>query len=141
VRLPGYLKRAGEPAEVSDLTSHDCLVNTNDQIWHLRHAGHDVHLKISDPVYSSNSYVTLRKAALADRGIALLPIRLVADELADGSLVDVVPGCSVPDRPLYALHSPGAQTPARLRLFLDFVTDWFRKQSAGTPHLAPARSA
>jgi DNA-binding transcriptional LysR family regulator len=92
-------------------------------------------------VYSSNSYVTLRKAALADRGIALLPIRLVADELADGSLVDVVPGCSVPDRPLYALHSPGAQTPARVRLFLDFVTDWFRKQSAGTPHLAPAKSA
>jgi len=36
----------------------------------------------------------------------------------------------VPDRPLYALHSPGGQTLARVRLFLDFVTDWFRRQAA-----------
>jgi DNA-binding transcriptional LysR family regulator len=139
---PGYLRRAGEPSEISDLSGHDCLVNTNDQIWHLRQGGHDVHFKPSDPVYSSNSYVTLRKAALADRGISVLPIRLVADELADGTLVDVVPGCTVPDRPLYALHSPGTEPPARVRLFLDFVSDWFRKQSAGSARrLAPARSA
>jgi DNA-binding transcriptional LysR family regulator len=135
---PGYLRRAGEPAEIADLTSHDCLVNTNDQIWHLRHAGHDVHLKISDPVYSSNSYVTLRKAALADRGIAVLPIRLVADELNDGSLIDVIPDVTVPQRPLYALHSPGAEPPARVRLFLDFVTDWFRRQDAPKVQPGPA---
>jgi DNA-binding transcriptional LysR family regulator len=130
---PIYLHRAGEPGQVTELSEHDCLVNTNDPIWHLRHAGHDVHLKISDPVYSSNSYLTLRKAALAGRGIALLPVRLVASEFADGSLVDVVPSCDVPDRPLYALYSPGGQTPARVRLFLEFVTDWFRRQSAAQP--------
>jgi DNA-binding transcriptional LysR family regulator len=115
---------------VTELTEHDCLMNTNDPIWHLKHAGHDVHLKISDPVYSSNSYLTLRKAALAGRGVGLLPVRLISAELADGSLVEVVPGCEVPDRPLYALHSPGGQTLARVRLFLDFVTDWFRRQAA-----------
>ena len=80
-----------------------------------------MHLKISEPVYSSNSYVTLRKAAIAGRGVALLPIRLVSDELADGTLVTCSPTCEVPDRPLYALHSPGTQTTARVRLFLDFV--------------------
>lgn len=139
---PGYLQRAGAPVQVSDLSEHDCLLNTNDPIWHLVQDGRDLHLKISDPVYCSNSYVTLRKAALADRGISVLPIRLVADELADGTLVDVVPGCTVPDRPLYALHSPGTEPPARVRLFLDFVSDWFRKQSAGSARrLAPARSA
>ena len=93
-----------------------------------------MHLKVSDPVYSSNSYVTLRKAALAGRGVAVLPIRLVSDELADGTLVRVLPDCEVPDRPLYALHSPGSQTQARVRVFLDFVTEWFRKQ-------APAQQA
>jgi DNA-binding transcriptional LysR family regulator len=127
---PGYLRRAGEPAEVADLSDHDCLANTNDPIWHLQYAGHDVHLKVNEPVYSSNSYVTLRKAALAGRGIALLPTRLVSNELADGSLVHVIDGCESPDRPLYALHSPGGQTPARVQLFLDFVTDWFRRQAS-----------
>jgi DNA-binding transcriptional LysR family regulator len=126
---PSYLLRVGEPAQVAELSEHECLVNTNDPIWHLRPGGHDVHLKISDPVYSSNSYLTLRKAALVGRGIGLLPIRLTAADFADGSLVGVVPSCEVPDRPLYALYSPGGQTLARVRLFLEFVTDWFRRQA------------
>jgi len=126
---PLYLHRAGTPAEVGELGDHDCLLNTNDPIWHLRRAGHEVHLKISDPVYSSNSYQTLRKAALAGRGIGVLPIRLVQPDLTEGSLVNVLPGCEVPDRPLYALYAPGGQTLARVQLFLDFVTDWFRRQA------------
>ncbi len=77
--------------------------------------------------------MTLRKAALAGRGIGLLPIRLISAEITDGSLVEVVPSCEVPDRPLYALHSPGGQTLARVRLFLEFVTDWFRRQAAAQP--------
>jgi DNA-binding transcriptional LysR family regulator len=137
---PLYLHRAGKPAEVGELSDRDCLLNTNDPIWHLRHGGHDVHLKISDPVYSSNSYVTLRKAALAGRGIGLLPIRLVQDDLTSGALVSVLPECEVPDRPLYALYAPGGQPLARVQLFLDFVSDWFRRQAraqqAATVHLA-----
>ena len=140
---PVYLHRAGVPTEVAELSEHDCLLNTNDPIWHLRHGGHDVHLKINEPVYSSNSYLTLRKAALAGRGVALLPIRLVSDELANGALVSVIPDCEIPDRPLYALHSPGTQTTARVRLFLDFVADWFRKQQAHAKQsrLAAVKSA
>jgi DNA-binding transcriptional LysR family regulator len=126
---PGYLHRAGQPASPAELSDHDCLVNTNDPIWHLNQDGNELHLKMSEPVYSSNSYVTLRKAAIAGRGLAVLPIRLVGDELANGTLVTVLPDCAVPDRPLYALHSPGTQTTARVRLFLDFVADWFRKQT------------
>src|ERR1700747_658817 len=116
---PASRHRAGQPKQVNDLSEHDCLANTNDPIWHLCQDGHDVHLKISDPVYCSNSYVTLRKAAIAGRA------------LADGTLVDVIPDVEVPDRPLYALHSPGTQTTARVRLFLDFVSEWFRKQAQG----------
>jgi DNA-binding transcriptional LysR family regulator len=131
---PSYLHRAGQPVSPAELSDHDTLVNTNDPIWHLNQDGNELHLKMSEPVYSSNSYVTLRKAAIAGRGVAVLPIRLVGDELADGTLVTVLPECEVPDRPLYALHSPGTQTTARVRLFLDFVSDWFRKQ-------APAQQA
>src|SRR5580693_433172 len=130
---PSYLHRAGQPLSATELSDHDCLVNTNDPIWHLNQDGNELHLKMSEPVYSSNSYVTLRKAAIAGRGLAVLPMRLVGDELADGTLVTVLPDCEVPDRPLYALHSPGTQTTARVRLFLDFVADWFRKQAPAQP--------
>jgi DNA-binding transcriptional LysR family regulator len=127
---PSYLHRAGLPKQLSELSEHDCLSNINDPIWHLVEDGREMHLKVSDPAYCSNSYVTLHKAALAGRGISLLPIRLVNDDLAAGSLIDVIPGLEIPDRPLYALHSPGSQTTTRVRLFLDFVSDWFRKQNA-----------
>jgi DNA-binding transcriptional LysR family regulator len=130
---PGYLHRVGQPVQVAELSEHDCLVNTNDPIWHLRPGGSDVHLKIADPVYSSNSYLTLRKAALAGRGVGLLPLRLISGDLTDGKLVNLIPDCEVPDRPLYALHSPGGQTLARVRLFLEFVTDWFRRHEATQP--------
>jgi DNA-binding transcriptional LysR family regulator len=127
---PRYLNQASEPGLPVDLNDHDCLVNTNDPpVWHLRHAGHDIHLKINDPVYSSNSYVTLRQAVLAGRGVAVLPVRLVRDELANKTLVSILPDCQVPDRPLYALYSPGSQTLARVQLFLEFVADWFRRQA------------
>jgi DNA-binding transcriptional LysR family regulator len=138
---PGYLHRAGQPMLAGDLAAHDCLVNTNDPIWHLSQDGGDVHLKMGEPAYSSNSYLTLRKAALAGRGIALLPMQLVSDELAAGTLVNVVPGIEVPDRPLYALHSPGTQTTTRVKLFLDFVADWFRKQQATAQPPVPAQPA
>ena len=141
---PNYLRRAGEPTDIADLSNHDCLANTNDPIWHLRQAGHDVHMKVNDPVYASNSYLTLHKAAHAARGIALLPIRLVSDDLASGDLVDILDDYEVPDRPLYALHSPGGQTPARVQLFLDFVSDWFRRQAgkqSSATRAAQAKSA
>ena len=70
----------------------------------------------------------------------LLPVRLVSSEFTEGTLVDVVPSIEVPDRPLYALYSPGGQPPARVKLFLEFVTDWFRRQPA-TQQSQPARQA
>ena len=136
---PLYVMRAGKPTKAADVIEHDCLVNTNDPIWHLRNGGHDLHLKICDPVYASNSYFTLRKAALAGRGIALLPVRLIAVDLAEGRLTKVVPGCDVPDRPLYALHSPGRELPARVQLFIDHVTDWFRRRAVDQPSANPSR--
>jgi DNA-binding transcriptional LysR family regulator len=127
---PGYLRRAGQPSEVTGLTDHDCIVNTNYQIWHLRHHGHDVHLKINDPVYAANSFLSIRKAALAHRGIALMPAGQIRSDLEEGSLVRLLPGTEVPERLLYALRLPDDQSPARVRLFVDFLADRFRQKCA-----------
>ena len=61
--------------------------------------------------------------------------------LADGTLAVVLPSCEVPDRPLYALHAPGSQTTARVRLFLDFVSGWFRRQVPASPSVTPPAQA
>jgi hypothetical protein len=46
-----------------------------------------------------------------------------------GTLVPVLPEGEILDRPLYALYAPGGQTLTRVQLFLDFVTDWCRRQT------------
>jgi len=32
-----------------------------------------------------------------------------------------------PDRPLYAAYAPGKHTVRKVRLFVDFIADWFQK--------------
>jgi DNA-binding transcriptional LysR family regulator len=123
---PRYLQASGEPADTDELLEHDCLVHSNYPIWNVRQGGRDLHLKVTRAVYISNSYLTLQKAAVAGRGVTMLPVGPAAEDLAAGRLVRILPKVEVPDRTLYAIYAPGNHTLARVRLFLDFVAEWFR---------------
>lgn len=70
-----YLQRCPRLEDSADLTEHDCLVHINDPIWNLRRDGEETHVKVLNTVYSYNSYLTLRKAAVRGRGVALMPAR------------------------------------------------------------------
>ncbi|MBL7497556.1 LysR family transcriptional regulator [Frankia sp. CNm7] len=124
---PDYLGARPPLKEPNQLSEHDCLVHLNDPIWHLRGNGREVHSKVLTAVYSSNSYLTLRKAAVRGRGLALMPIRTVAADLAGGQLERALPDYRGPERSLYAVHSPGAHTLRRVRVFLDYITTWFTR--------------
>lgn len=124
---PSYLRRALPLTDPAGIGDHDCLVHINDPIWHLRRGGEETRLKILSTVFSSNSYLTLHKAAIRGRGIALMPMRTVMEDIENGSLVRLLPDYDGPDRSLYAVHSPGAHTMRKTRLFLDYISAWFRK--------------
>jgi len=129
---PAYLERGPALTSAADIAEHDCLSHLNDPIWQLHH-GEDVHrVKISSAVYSANSYLTLRKAAVRGRGLALLPVRTVSADLESGALRRVLTDHAGPARSLYAVHSPGVQTIRRVRLFLDFISTWFRRNPMTT---------
>ena len=122
---PRYLDATGTPVDTAGLLQHDCLMHSNYPIWQFREDGRDVHLKIARTGFISNSYLTLGKAAVAGRGVAMLPFSSVLDELADGRLRRVLPDVEIPARSLYAIYPPGKHPIARVRLFLDFVARWF----------------
>lgn len=124
---PGYLSNAPELLDPTSISEHDCLVHINDPIWHLRRDGEETRLKILSTVYSSNSYLTLRKAAVRGRGLALMPKRTVLGDLETGVLDRVLPAYDGPARSLYAVHSPGSHTMRKVRLFLDYISAWFRR--------------
>jgi DNA-binding transcriptional LysR family regulator len=137
---PEYLAARPPLTQPGELAEHDCLVHLNDPIWHLRADGQEVHTKVITAVYSSNSYLTLRQAALRGRGLALMPVRTVAEDLATGRLCRAFPASRGPQRSLYAVHSPGAHTLRKVRVFLDYITAWFTRNPMTEPtDLEPPR--
>ncbi|MFT4082255.1 MAG: LysR family transcriptional regulator [Nocardioides sp.] len=130
---PDYLAKHDPLVAPMDLADHDCLVHINDPIWYLHADGEELNFKVTEPVYSSNSYLTLRKAAVHGRGIALMPVRTAAEDIAAGRLQRVLPEYQGPARSLYAVHSPGSHTLRKVRVFLDYVANWFVKNPIGRP--------
>lgn len=124
---PGYVRKHGDLKRPNDIADHDCVVHHNDPVWRIGQGHTSTLHKIRRVAFTSNSYIALQKAAVHGRGIALLPRRAVYENLADGSLVPLLPDIPVPDRSLYAIFSPGEQTPRKVEVFLDFLAGWFRK--------------
>lgn len=122
---PAYLLAHPVGEDPGGLSEHDLLAHIYDPVWHLTGPDGETSIKVSAPVYSSNSYLTLRKAALRGRGVALLPLRTIAEDLKDGHLVRLCGGYEGPARSLYAVHSPGTHTLKKVRIFLDYMAEWF----------------
>jgi len=83
-------------------------------------------VKVQGP-FASNSVLMLRKAALQDLGIAILPMYCVKDDIKTGALRAVLPNFPIPVHPLSLVFSPGKPTPQKIRFLGDFLVDWFRK--------------
>ncbi|MEU6349139.1 LysR family transcriptional regulator [Streptomyces sp. NPDC047072] len=122
-----YIDRHGTLAHPNDLAQHDCLVHVNDPVWRIGHGHASTLHKIRNIAFSSNSYIALQKAAVHGRGLALLPQRPAYDDLVSGALQVLLPDLAVPDRPLYAIYGPGRDTPRKVSVFLDFLSEWFAR--------------
>ncbi|GHH59060.1 LysR family transcriptional regulator [Kitasatospora indigofera] len=127
---PDYVSRHGAPAHPDDIAGHGCVVHTDEPHWRLGRGRAATQLRIRNVVYSSNSYIALRKAAACGRGVALLPQMAVNDDLLSGRLRPVLPQFGVPERPLNAIYGPGDAVPRKVSIFLEFLTTWFAESDA-----------
>lgn len=59
----------------------------------------------------------------AGMGIAQFPRYRMAQELADGTMVELLPETPPPTLPLTVLYPPRRQMPARLRVFIDWLVE------------------
>jgi len=62
------------------------------------------------------------ECALGGAGIALIPHFAARPHLASGTLIRALPDWSAPDRPIFAVYPSRRYMPAKLRLFLDWVS-------------------
>ena len=124
---PQYLASAGEPAEPSDLAAHNCILDStnNKHSWYLRNGkGQEQKISISGR-FAVNSLKIVRECALRGEGIAKLPYYCVADDLREGRLVPVLKDYSHIGDAVYAIYPHSKYLPHKVRLFVDFIAEWF----------------
>jgi DNA-binding transcriptional LysR family regulator len=130
---PRYLKREGQPKDIAELAARPCLVHLNlapnDRVWTFQGPKGNRSIDISGPIYS-NSALALQKAALAGAGVAVLPEYCVRRELADGSLVRLLPQYKLSPRPILVLRPRSTYLTEKVQLFVDFLVQWFKRRDA-----------
>jgi DNA-binding transcriptional LysR family regulator len=125
---PGYFERKGSPQSHVDLPRFDLLAaGTIDKRhrWMLHNATTEVTVEFA-PRLLCNDLILLRDAALAELGIANLPAFLCKRDLAEGRLVDVLPGWQTADMSFFALFADPKGVPVRVRTLIDYLVDNLR---------------
>lgn len=125
VAAPAYLEKHGIPVHPHELQAHNCLLFSyvatgNEWQFTSNESDGNVSVMVSGN-YRVNSSMALRSAALAGTGIARIPGYQVESQLADGSLVKLLPDWDTAPLTAHAILPVRVQVPLKARLFIEFV--------------------
>jgi DNA-binding transcriptional LysR family regulator len=127
VASPLYIARRGRPAEPQELSggAHSCLEFRNPETG--KPYAWEFHRKRKKLVVETNGRLTvndpsaLLNACLAGSGVAQMLLLGVEHLIQEGRLVNLFPEWPDERFPLYAYHPSRHHTPAKTRVFLDFI--------------------
>lgn len=139
---PAYLAAHGTPVSPAELAAHNCLDFAHAAeplLWRFEGEGDNVAIDISGNL-RINSGPALRAAALEGIGIVMQPKVVVADDLAAGRLVRLLPDHAAPALRLHLLTLPNRRPTPKLRSFMDHVAAEFsRTPPAGGSRVRTSR--
>lgn len=124
VASPAYLARRGTPEVPEDLMRH-AVIGFNFRrlrsVWPFRRDGQEFEV-LPPSCVEVNSGDAAVQMARDGVGIARVGRYVVAQDIAEGRLVPLLEPFNANERePFHALFVGGAQTPARVRVFVDFL--------------------
>ncbi len=129
VASPSYQKRAGRIQTPSDLAKLNCLVNSYKSptgTWRFNGPQGEVTVTVQGN-FRSIYGDCLKVAAVHGMGISMHPRYMVAKELAQGELVQLLPDFEPEMLHVFALFASGGLIPQSVRTFLDFLRQWGRE--------------
>ncbi|MBO9686209.1 LysR family transcriptional regulator [Roseateles chitosanitabidus] len=136
---PAYLAAHGTPTSVTDLAGHRCLrfgyLHAPER-WRFRHETEgEREAEISGALrfesgLTANSSESLRVAALAGMGLAVLPTYAIGRDLREGRLIALLPDWTPLGGPaeanvLYAVYLPSRFPSPKVRALIDFLVERF----------------
>jgi len=127
---PSYLLSRGSPQIPGDLATHDILhygLQRSGTRWRIYRAGQEFSLEVPI-IFCANNGDVLCSAALAGRGIVMLPTFLLAQHLQSGRLQQVLPDYEATPLDLHFLWPQNRLLPTRIRWLVDFLVERFAEE-------------
>jgi DNA-binding transcriptional LysR family regulator len=112
---------------MSTLSSSDALGAAT---WTLEGPGGETYTLSHTARVACADFATVRDAAIAGLGIALLPDHACAEALRAGRLVRVFQGWHGPEGTAHLVFTTSRGLPRHVRLWIDHLAEWFRKRLA-----------
>ena len=131
VASPAYVARHGVPASLEDLARHVAvgfMSSRSGEVLPLEFSvdGEIRSVRVPSRITVNNSD-TMADLARLGFGLVQAPRYRFADDIRAGTLVEILPEAPPSPTPLYALYPQNRQLAPRLRVFLDWATDLFRR--------------
>jgi DNA-binding transcriptional LysR family regulator len=145
---PAYLASHGEPVTLDELASHSFVALQEGQHevkWDITDAAGTSQPVLLRPVYTVNSAVMVRSAALAGMGIAILPSPFVDDELTAGALKRILQSHQIddPEKNVSIVYPRRQYLPPKTSSFIDYTVQYFNRgkpvASAAGDYFSPYR--
>jgi DNA-binding transcriptional LysR family regulator len=125
---PRYLRKHGRPRHPADLAQHAViaysLLSVGDD-WQFTGPEGVVQVRVQ-PRMRTNSGDTCRAAALGHEGIVLEPSFIVADDIAAGRLVHLLPQYRSLEMGIYAVYPSRKFVAPKVRALIDHLAEAFR---------------
>lgn len=129
---PEYLSRHPMPETPEQLTDHNCLIDSNlrsGDRWPV--AGYEAGsmIKVNGNL-RVNSAAAIHQMVIAGHGLGLLPGFVAGDDIISGRLQQVLGQYTPHKIGVYALYSHRRHLSAKVRLFIDFISDYFSEMES-----------
>jgi DNA-binding transcriptional LysR family regulator len=126
VASPAYLKRAGRPRGVDDLSKHECiqfeLPSTGKQIpWSFKVDGAQVDIQTAGGLCCAEEVLGIVTLARSGAGLVQTYRYIVEQDMARGDLVELLPQHGGTSRPFILLYPHARHLSLRVRTFVDFL--------------------
>lgn len=128
---PDYLKTFGTPQTPIDLMQHNCLLysyHSTKNEWYFNRNDQDFNVEVKGN-YQVNNSDALREALLTGLGIARLPSFIAGNDIKQGKLIPLLSDYQMPYKNLVALYPERQYLAKKVRVFLDFLDEYFDKNS------------
>lgn len=130
---PELIASHGALNRPQDLAKLPCIIDTNGR-WlsnwpFIGDTGETISVSVVGRI-EVNSPIAARAAAVSGLGYAILPDFIAAPEIAAGRLVSLLNDRMLPGGGIFAVYPHRRYLPAKVRVFVDFLVQWFKAADA-----------